>query len=123
MNYWFLAASFAAIATFAFHTVVGGRFVARPLLAAEDVGKVARYTAYYCWHLVSILLAGLTLALLRAGLFSGGRELAAAAVTFSLCATVWSVAMIQRNNLGWVRFLQWMLFALIGFLGAAGLWF
>ena len=122
MNYWFLAASAAAALTFLVHAFVGGRFVAGPLLRAEGLGGVAKFTAYYCWHLVSIVLAGMALAFLRAGLFPGGREVAAASLLFACCALIWSLAMIQRWRLSWFKFPQWALFAPVCIFGAAGLW-
>lgn len=122
MNSWFLAAAFAAAVTCLVHLLAGGRFVAGPLLRAEGLGQVARYTAYYCWHLVTIVLAGMTLAFLRAGLFAGGREVAAASLLFAACALAWNLALIQRFGLSWFRFPQWMLFGLICLLGGAGMW-
>ncbi len=122
MNYWFLAAAAAAVLTFVVHVFLGGRYVAKPLLKADGLGEVAKYTAYYCWHLVSIVLAGMALAFLRAGLFTGGREVAAASLVFATCAFLWSLMLISRWKLSWIKFPQWMLFALVMILGAGGLW-
>ena len=43
------------------HIFMGGPQVARPLLAATDLEKSAKYVAYYCWHLVSISLGMMSL--------------------------------------------------------------
>lgn len=122
MNLWFLSAAVAAAVTFSVHFFVGGRFIARPLLAAEGLNPVTKYTAYYCWHLVSIVLAGIALAFFRAGLFSGGRELAAASVLFSAAAATLSLTIISRWKLSWFKFPQWILFVIVTLLGAGGLW-
>lgn len=39
------------------HVCLGGREAARPLLGAKDLTAVPRLTVYYCWHLVTIVLA------------------------------------------------------------------
>ena len=122
LNYWFLSASAAMALVCTIHLVVGGRFVARPLLAADGAGQVAKYTSYYCWHLVSAMLAGMTLAFLRAGIAPGGRELAAAAVLLAVFAMLWSFAMIGRYGLRVSRFPQGVLFAPVVLLGVCGLW-
>ncbi len=47
------------------HLFIGGPEVAGPLRKARDLPEVARDTAYFCWHLVSVtlvLMAGLFLA-------------------------------------------------------------
>lgn len=122
MNYWFLAAAGAAVLTCLIHVLVGGRYVAKPLLKAVELGEVPRYTAYYSWHLVTIVLAGMALAFLRAGLFPGGREVAAASLVFATCAFLWNVMMVTRWKLNWIKYPQSILFALVMVLGAAGLW-
>src|SRR6478735_10545487 len=63
MNPWLGAAALAAFSTFLIHTFVGGRLIARPLLAARDLPRVPRLTVYYCWHMVSLLLFGMAVAL------------------------------------------------------------
>lgn len=122
MNVWFLLAAVASAITFAVHFFAGGRFVARPLLADETLSNVPKYTAYYCWHLVSILLAGMALAFLRAGIMSGGRELAAVCVVFATVAAVWNIVMVGRYRLNYFQFPQAILFIPVALLGGAGLW-
>jgi hypothetical protein len=56
--------SAAAIAfiTFAVHTFVGGVRVARPLLADRSLPPASKWLNYYCWHIVTVLLAAMTAA-------------------------------------------------------------
>ncbi|WP_257387801.1 hypothetical protein [Tahibacter caeni] len=63
MNPWLIAAALAAFSTFLIHTFVGGRVIARPLLAARDLPRVPRLTVYFCWHMVTVLLFGMAAAL------------------------------------------------------------
>jgi hypothetical protein len=122
MNGWFIAAALMSGLTLGIHLVAGGRYIVRPLLAAEGLGEGAKYTAYYCWHLVSIVLAGMALAFVRAGIAPGGRELAATCVLFATLAAVWSFAMVSRHKLPFWQYPQGLLFVLVVVPGAAGLW-
>ena len=56
MRSWFIGATLLSFATCAIHVVAGGRFVAQPLLQANDLARIAKFTNYYCWHLVTIVL-------------------------------------------------------------------
>ena len=123
MNYWFLSAAFMSLVTLLVHFVAGGRFIARPLLAADELPVEVKYTSYYCWHLVTFILAGLVLAFVRAGIAAGGREVAASGVMFAMVAAAWSFAMVSRWRLPWYKFPQGVLFVLIALPGGLGLWF
>ena len=48
MKYRLLAAAIMAGFTCAIHTILDGRKTAVPLLAAPDLKKNPKYTAYYC---------------------------------------------------------------------------
>ncbi|MBM3609572.1 MAG: hypothetical protein FJX29_14190 [Alphaproteobacteria bacterium] len=121
MSFWLFAAAAVSAVTCLIHVFAGGRFVAGPLLQAEGLGRVAKYTAYYCWHLVSIMLAGMAALFLRAGLQPSAREGAVIALVFAVSALVWNLAIIRRFGLSALRFPQWALFALVSILGAAGI--
>jgi len=51
-----LAASLLMAAAFFVHVFVGGKYVARPLLADKRLPPPAKWLSYYCWHLVSLML-------------------------------------------------------------------
>ena len=55
VNLPFLVAGIVSAIIWAIHTFVGGPEVARPLLEAK-LGNTVKYTQYYCWHLVTIVL-------------------------------------------------------------------
>jgi hypothetical protein len=122
MNLWLALAAALAAATTLIHIVLGGREIARPLLAAERLRAVPKFTMYYCWHLVTIVLAAQALAfgLVAAGL--GSRDLAAFATVGAALFCLWSLGMIGLFRLRIAHFPQWALFAAIAASGALGLW-
>lgn len=122
MNAWLALAAALAAATALIHLVLGGRHVAAPLLAAERLHAVPKFTMYYCWHLVTIVLAALALAfgLVATGL--GSRDLAIFATGGAALFCLWSLGMIGLFRLRIAHFPQWVLFAAITLSGAIGLW-
>lgn len=104
------------------HLILGGREIARPLLAAEGLRGVPKYTLYYCWHLVSLTLAAMALAFLLAALSEAHRPLgtfatAGAALFCLLCLGInWR---FTRPALGHP---QWAMFLPVALIGAYGLW-
>ena len=56
MDVFFAIAAGLSVINAALHTVLGGREVAVPLKATNDLDPVAKWVAYYCWHLVTIVL-------------------------------------------------------------------
>lgn len=57
-----LTAAAMAIITFFVHTFIGGRFVARPLLADTHLPKASKWLSYYCWHITTLTIAYLSAA-------------------------------------------------------------
>ena len=55
-NLGFATAAVLSLITFGVHTFVGGRFAARPLLAATDFHKASRWLNYFTWHMVTVML-------------------------------------------------------------------
>jgi nitrate reductase NapE component len=120
-NPWFATAAGLAATTCLLHVVLGGREAARPLLAAAGLGEIAKFTNYYCWHLVTIAIAALAVAFAMAARPEGSGEMATFAAMISVLFAFWSLAMIGRYRLSVWRFPQWALFAPIASLGLAGL--
>ncbi len=60
MNMFLLAAAVASFLTFGIHTIAGGISIARPFLASKDLHDVVKYTQYYCWHITTIVLFGMS---------------------------------------------------------------
>lgn len=121
MSVWFLAAAVIAALTCLAHVWLGGRETARPLLEAGELGSVPKFTSYYCWHLVTIILAGLALAFALVAVGDGSRDLGVFATGCTALFGIWSVVMIQRFGLKPMHFPQWVLFAPIAVCGALGL--
>jgi hypothetical protein len=120
MQPWLMAAAALSLATGMIHVVVGGRFIAQPLLRADELRRVPKYTSYYCWHLVTItvLMMSIMFAWAAAG---GGRELALLAVVQAAAFTVWNIVLILWQRLSPLHFPQWAPFLLVTISGAIGL--
>ncbi|MDU0339898.1 hypothetical protein [Bosea rubneri] len=122
MNLWLAAAAIIALATTVVHAWLGGREIARPLLAAERLRNVPKYTMYYCWHLVTIILAGQALAFGLAAFGHASRDLTIFATVSAGLFALWSLGMIGGLRLRLAHFPQWALFAPMAACGALGLW-
>jgi hypothetical protein len=121
MSAFWLAAAVASAATCGVHTFVGGRFIAAPLLAAADLRTTPKVTAYFCWHMVTIVLAAMAAGFAWAALDARAAALAwlftVLAVAFAILnlglALAWRLHPLRRVP-------QWMFFAVIASLGLAG---
>ncbi len=120
-NAWLLAAGVAAGITTLIHVFAGGPTIARPLLAAADIDEVAKLTNYYCWHLVSIILAAMSFAFIYGALTPGEIALAVMWTAIAAAFALWSVALVIWKRQRPLDLPQWTLFATIAGLGAAGL--
>lgn len=110
-----LAAGLAAL-TFLVHTFVGGRVVARPLLADGHLPRASKWLSYYCWHIATVLLAAMaaTLALLASGAFPFARGPALLFFgALSALLSVLSVGVAVRGGINPLRFPSTTLFAAI----------
>jgi len=121
MDTLLVAAGVASALIALIHLFAGGREAARPLLAANGLPPVPKFTLYYCWHLVTIVIAGLAAGYLYSGAFGGGPDVAVAATIVAALFALWSVAMIARHKLHPLRFPQWILFIVVAGLGLMGL--
>ncbi len=122
MNLWLACAAAIAAATTLIHASLGGQHVARPLLAAEKLHSAPKFTLYYCWHLVTIVLAALALAFALASAGYASRDLAVFATVGAGLFGLWNLAMIALFRLRPAHFPQWTLFAPMAACGALGLW-
>ena len=102
------------------HAFLGGRDVARPLLQA-DMARVPKFTNYYCWHIVTIVLVAMALGFAHAAVAPAAMI---GAVTWTLIAAafaVWSIALFLWKRMHPFALPQWALFAPIAALGVWGL--
>lgn len=89
LNLPFLIAGILSAIIWAVHTFAGGSAVARPLLEAK-LESTAKYTQYYCWHVVTIVLF--------------------------VMASAFTYSAFRASDLGWVMTLLGGAFALWGLL-------
>ncbi|MEM7436613.1 MAG: hypothetical protein AAF436_15760 [Myxococcota bacterium] len=89
----------AAITTL--HVWLGGRDIARPLLRATNLAPVAKYTSYYCWHLVTIVLYGMAAGFAVAAFVPESRALVAFLALMATAFSVWGFVLLktQRRSL------------------------
>ncbi|SDE03475.1 hypothetical protein [Kordiimonas lacus] len=122
MNIWFLLAGSASALTMLIHCILGGREIARPLLDATDIHAVAKYTNYYCWHLVSLTLAAMAGSFFWAAFHPEGIELAVLATFLSTAFCVWNLGLVTWKKQRFSQMPQWALFLAITVLALPGFW-
>jgi hypothetical protein len=117
----FWAAALACSITFAVHTFIGGARVARPLLADRSLPRASKWLSYYCWHIVTVLLAAMALGYAYAAWSGNGRDLVAAQTALSAALSILSAGVAFKADINPLRFPSTTLFAVTACLGAAGL--
>lgn len=122
MNTSLIIAGLLALSVCLLHVFIGGREIVRPFLAVEHLAPVPRYTMYFCWHLVSLSLAGMAAAFFVAARSGGAGALAGFATLGAASFAVLNFAMNARLGLSFVQHPQGFLFVPVAAFGAAGLW-
>ena len=113
------AASVSSLATFAVHTFIGGVYVARPLLADRALPKAAKWLAYYCWHIVTMLLFAMAVVFCLAAANLITRDVAFGLSLFCTACSVLSIAVALKAGIVPWRFPSTSLFALSAVFGFA----
>lgn len=121
MDPWIGAAAVAAFVTFLIHTFLGGREIATPLLAATDLRRIPKYTSYYCWHMVTIVLLAMAAGLAWGG-WSGDRAMVVAVFALAVAFCALSVAMVRAFRVNPWHMPQWSLFLVIAVLSGVGVY-
>ncbi|WP_375207110.1 hypothetical protein [Hyphococcus sp.] len=119
-NSWFFAASVASLITMLLHIFLGGKDAARPLLQSKGIVQSAKYTNYYCWHLVTIYIGIMAFSFLAAAVrneYALGLTMTFAAVLNALL----NLAILISKKQSFLQMPQWFIFLVIGFLGALGI--
>lgn len=121
MNYSFAAAALLSAGVLAAHVIGGGRFYVRPLLAAAALHPVPKYVHYYCWHMVTIVLAAMAVSFGRAAVVPEASDLAALMTTLASGFTIWSLGLVLWKRQKPLHMPQWALFAPVAICGVLGL--
>ena len=115
------SAAVASAITFAVHTFIGGRVVARPLLADRSLPEAAKWLAYYCWHITTVLLAAMAAAYGWAAESGEARDLVIVITSVAAVLSILSAGVAMKGSIHPLRFPSTSLFALTACLAAAGL--
>ena len=121
-NYWFIAAGVASLITLGMHFVLGGKYSARPLLKA-DMRSVPKFTNYYCWHLVTLMLLAMAASFFAAAFKPAAIELAILMTALSGASALWNIALWLWKRQSPLLMPQWLLFAPVAILGWIGIEF
>lgn len=89
------AASLLALFTFCVHTFVGGKSVARPLLADQRLPAISKWLNYMCWHMTTIMLLWCAVALAIAAWQPQLHMLVALIAGLAGVCSVWSAAVAK----------------------------
>jgi len=112
MNIALAIAALFSLLTWGIHTFVGGPSTVKPLLASK-MDPVAKYTNYYCWHMVTLVLLAMAGGFGYAAVAPGGRDVAVLFTLLSASFAVWSLALVVRSKRRAIELPQWMLFIAI----------
>lgn len=109
---WLWIAAGFAFLTWCVHTFLGQIWIVPPLLNAP-IHVVPKYTHFYCWHLVTLMIAALVAAFAWAALDPAAWEVAVLATVISAIACLWSAVLTAtvRRNKPW-QMPPWGLFGL-----------
>lgn len=113
MNWSYIASGLAAV-TFCVHTFVGGIYVARPLLFDIDLPRAAKWLAYYCWHIATVLLAFTALGFLAEGIWPSDKRLSIFLTITCFATSALSVYVARKGEIHPLRFPSTSLLALTG---------
>jgi len=118
--YWLYAASVLSGMTALLHIFGGGKSTAKPLLESS-LDDEAKYTNYYCWHIVTIIIITMAVCFFLAARSERFLELGMLSSVLSIAFGLWSCLLIYIKKLKPFGLPQWLIFLPIGLLGAIGL--
>lgn len=121
MNGFLIAAAVLSLIVCGLHVWAGGPAIAGPLLRSGDLGRVAKYTNYYCWHIVTIVLAAMPVGFLMGAVRPESRDLAALMTVFAGAFMLWSLGLVVWKRQKPFHLPQWALFLPVAAAGALGL--
>ncbi len=108
-NPGFALAAVFSLFTWAVHTFLGGREIARPLLQST-MRPIPKLTNYYCWHLVTLTLLAMTGGFAYAAILSDGSDLGFFLALVAAAFCIWSLVLIVWKKRRPLELPQWLLF-------------
>lgn len=115
----FATAAVLSLITFAVHTFIGGRFAARPLLAAQDFSKASRWLNYFTWHMATVTLLVMTAGYAWAAFRSDAADLVVLLTVMAALFSPLCVWVAMKGGIAPWRFpASWLFLLIIG----ASLW-
>lgn len=121
MNYYLFAAGGISAYICLLHTFYGGKTVAKPLLKANDIQSTAKYTQYYCWHLVTFTLAMLAAGFIYAANWATNSDIAWFSTILASGFAIWGLVLPPLVKEKYSKMPQGWLFApliILGYLGS-----
>ena len=120
MNTLLLIAGIISFITFIVHTFVGGAEIADPLMETTDLQEIPKLTAYYCWHMVTLLLFSMSCAYLYVAIIQPSLPLTVVMTGLAGACGVLSAAMVIMRKLKPLDYPQWLLLLTIALFGTLG---
>ena len=120
LNIPFLAAGILSFAIWGIHTFAGGAAIARPLLAVE-LDSVVKYTQYYCWHIVTIVLLAVALAFTYSAFRTDANDLGWVMTVLAAAFALWGLLLPPFVRQAYSQLPQGWLFVPVALLGLWGL--
>lgn len=111
------AAAMISAVTFVVHTFMGGKFVARPLLADKNLPKASKWLNYYCWHNTTVMIAITTGAFVWLAMNPGHRPMIFLLSVLTASVSLLSACVALKGDIHPLRFPSTSLFAMTSVFG------
>ena len=118
-SFWLYTAASISTLTLLAHIFGGGKSIAKPVLDS-DLDNEPKYASYYCWHMVTIVIAFMAVCFVFTALAIASVDLAIAATVLAGLFTLWSIFLTVWKKQTVLTLPQWILFlpiAISGYLG------
>ncbi len=110
-------AAVMSLITFVVHTFIGGRFVARPLLADETLPKASKWLNYYCWHITTVMILFVAAGFAGLALWESSLREIAFLSSLTLSLSILSAWVAMKGGIHPLRFPSTSLFGVTSILG------
>jgi hypothetical protein len=105
---WLSIAATLSFFTLVAHVFGGGRTIARPPLNC-DLADEPKYASYYCWHMVTIIIAYMTISFILVASNLASPDLAWGLNILSIPFTIWSVRLCLWKKQELLKLPQWLM--------------